>query len=206
MWKFLQSDKKGEPAIFEEGKQIIMTAPCPPLLQQKCKVFSQPFTIDGTPGASRDMGIDGSVNPVEFYIHADPENDRYITRISFILGYGTTAQGFEFADSGAALGNGVLVAYFDTHGNEVRVMNPTANYSFMRGSGAPVSDTNWEARGFAATGDYGFFVNIFLKDIMPPLGVKLNRGTTERMVITIRDDCRDADLFNCQAFGFERFE
>ena len=27
-----------------------------------------------------------------------------------------------------------------------------------------------------------------------------------RMSVLIRDDCTDADLFNCQAFGFERFE
>ena len=37
-------------------------------------------------------------------------------------------------------------------------------------------------------------------------GVKLDRGTKQKFCVTIRDDCTDADLFNCQAFGFERIE
>ena len=206
MWKIFQSDSKGNPAIFENGQQIVMQSSCPPLLPQKCRVFSQPFTLDGTPGGNKDLGIDGSVIPVDFYIPADQNDDIYITQISFILGYGASAQGFEFADSGAALTNGVLVSYTDTEGNVISIINPKANYSFRRASGAEVSTANWESRGFAVAADYGYFVNISLADIMPPFGVKLDRKTNERMTIRIRDDCRDADLFNCQAFGFTRIE
>lgn len=206
MWKFFQTDKNGKPANFEDGQQIVIPISCPPLLPQKCKIFQQPFTSNGKPSGTKDLGTDGSVTPVVYYIPAVQDNDVYITRISFILGYGSSAQGFEFADSGAALANGVQVTYIDNNGDDVTIMNPKANYSFMRASGALLSDTNWEARGFAATGDYGYFVNIYLKDIMPTLGVKLDRGTNQRMTITIRDDCSDSDLFNCHAFGFERFE
>ena len=205
MWKFLQSDKSGTPAIFEDGMQVVTNFTCPPLLPQKNKVFSQKFSVDGTAAGSSDLGVSGAGTPVEYYIPADADNDRYITMISFILGYGGSAEGFEFADSGAALANGVKVSYFDTHFEEVTIMNSKANYSFMRASGAPFSRVGGEARGFAATGDYGYFVNIRLADIMPQFGVKLDRGTRQRMSITIRDDCTDADLFNCQAFGFERF-
>ena len=67
-------------------------------------------------------------------------------------------------------------------------------------------NTNWETRGFAAAGDYGYFVNINIVDMMPPYGIKLDKGTKQKMSILIRDDCSDADLFNCQAFGFERVE
>ena len=36
--------------------------------------------------------------------------------------------------------------------------------------------------------------------------VHLDKGTKQKMSILIRDDCSDADLFNCQVFGFERTE
>ena len=205
MWKFLQSDKNGTPARFEDGFQITSISGNPPLLPQKIKVFSQKFTVTGTAAGSDDLGVSGAAIPVEYFIPADDDSDRYITRISFVLGYSGSAEAYEFADSGAALANGVLVSYTDTYFDEITIMNPKSNYSFMRASGAQVSLTGWEARGFAATGDYGYFVNISISDIVPPLGIKLDRGTSQKMSITIRDDCTDADLFNCQAFGFERF-
>ena len=206
MWKFFQADKSGIPAEFEDGKQIISLCTFPPLHPQKTKIFSQPFTTNGLANGTSGLGVNGSVTPVEYYIGADPSNDRYITRISFIFGYGSSAEAYEFADRGTALTNGVKVSYTDSYNDEVTIMNPKANYSFMRSSGDYISRTSWEARGFAATGDYGYFVNIFLADIRPQLGVKLDAGTTQRMSITIRDDCTSADLFNCQAFGFERFK
>jgi len=206
MWKFFQSDKNGTPAVYDDGMQIVSQFTCPPLLPQKNKVFAQKFTTNGLAFGTSEMGVDGSGTSVEYYIGADIDNDRYITRISFILGYGSSAEGFEFADSGSALANGIKISYIRSDGSEVTIMNPKANYSFMRASGSSISITDWEARGFAASGDYGYFVNILLSNIMPPLGVKLDRGTTEKMSILIRDDCTDADLFNCSAFGFERFE
>jgi len=206
MWKFLQTNKSGTPAEFDNGNQIISLSGNPPLLPQLNRVFAQKLTVDGTAGGTSEMGVDGSVTPVEYCIFADSKNDRYITSLSFIFGYGSAAEGYEFVDSGAALINGVKVSYFDTVGDEVVIMNPKANVSFMRSSGSSISTVDWEARGFAASGDYGFFVNIDLIDIMPMLGVKLDRGTNQRFCVIIRDDCTDADLFNCQAFGFERFE
>lgn len=206
MWKFFQSDKNGYPADFEDGRQVVIASTYPPLKPQKSKVFSQKFTVGGAPAGTSEMGVDGSVTPVEYCILADDDDDLYITRITFILGYGGSAEGYEFADSGAVLTNGVKVSYTNSVGEEVTIMNPKANFSFMRSSGEPISLTGWEARGFAASGDYGYFVNISLIDIMPPVGIKLDRGTTQRMCITIRDACTDADLFNCQAFGFKRFE
>ncbi len=206
MWKFLQSDKNGKPAEFEDGMQVVTVFPSAPFLPQKTKVFGQKFTTNGKPNGTAEMGIDGSATPVEYYIEADSDNDRYITLITFILGYGGSAEGYEFADSGNPLTNGIKISYFNTYGDEVTIMNPKANYSFFRASGVPVSNANWEERGFAASGDYGYFVNISLAAFMPPFGVKLERGTNQRMAILIRDNCTDADLFNCQCFGFERFE
>jgi len=176
-------------------------------MPQKCKVFGQKLTTDGTPTGTSEMGVTGTLAvPIDYYVEADEDNDIYITRISFILGYGTSAQGWEFADANTVLVNGVQVFYEDTEGNQITIINPKNNYSFHRASNSPISTTAWEARGFWAAGDFGYFVNVSLKDIMPPYGIKLDRGTNQRLTVRIRDNCSDADLFNCRAFGFERFE
>ena len=207
MWKFFLAGKNGDPVdVTDDGCVSVVDCGAPPLKTQQVKIFSQFLTDDGLVTGSNDMGIDGSATPVEFYLSAAAKTDIYITRLTFLLGYGTSAEMFEFADSGAALTNGVKISYFDSSGDEVIIATPKANVSFMRASGILVTNTNWETRGFAAAGDYGFFVNIFLKDIMPPYGIKLDLGTTERLCAVIQDNCTDADLFNCQVFGFERIK
>lgn len=206
MWKFLQADKHGTPAEFEDGMQLVNVFTCPPLVPQKNKVFSQKLTTNGLATGTSDMSVDGSVTPVEYYVKACNDNDLYLNKLSFILGYGASAEGYEFADSGAALTNGIKVCYFNAHDGEIEIKNLKSNYSFMRASDAPISIGNWETRGFAATGDYGFFVNISLSLLMPPYGIKLDRRTIQKFCVIIQDDCTSATLFNANVYGFERFE
>ena len=207
MNKIILADKDGKPiAVTPDGCLYVSDCGAPPLKTQKTKIFSQKFTTTGLAAGSSDMGIDGSATPVEFYIPADQDVDRYITRVSFLMGYGTSSDLYVFADAGAALTNGVKLSYTNALGEETTIMSPKANYSFMRASGIPVTNTNWETRGFAARGDYGFFVNIDISKMMPSYGIKLDRGTIERISVLIQDDCQAADLFNCQAFGFSRNE
>lgn len=191
-------------SVLPEGELLVSVHSSPPLLRQKTKIFGQFLTVDGAPASSNDMGVDGSGTPVEFFIAAQENNDLYLTALSFILGYGTTAQLFEFADSGAALTNGVQIAYTTVGEDEVVITTPTTNYGFLRASLAPMSNDAWQSRGFTVLNDYGYFCTIRLADLIMPNGVKLDRGTKQRFSVTILDDCTDADLFNCRAFGFER--
>lgn len=187
------------------GELLVAVSVNPPLLPQKTRVLSQMLTVDGTLTGSDDMGVDGSVTPVNFWIAAAPDADRYITAMSFILGYGGTAQLYEFADTAAALTNGVKIAYTAAEG-EILIANLKTNYSFMRASLIPLSNNNWQSRGFTVLNDYGYFITIALREHMIPNGVKLDKGTLQRLSVTIQDDCTDADLMNCSVFGFERFE
>lgn len=193
--------------VLPEGQLLVGVIPCPPMLPQKCKVFSQFLTDDGLKTGSDNLGIDGSVTSVNYWIPASDDNDIYITKLNYIVGYSASGELWEFADSGAALTNGVRVFYVDTHGDEVEIANHKMNSSFLRYA---LSDgllpTAWEIRHLGANGDYGFLFAIDLARIMPPVGVKLDRGTNQKLSITIRDDCRDADDFNCCALGFERFQ
>jgi len=204
MWKFFLANKDGKPvSVTDDNCLSVSDCGAPPFGKQKTIIFNQFFTDDGLTTGSNDLGIDGSVTPVEFEILANNDADRYITRISFVLGYASSGNMYEFADD-TALANGVKVSYFDSFGDEVIIMNPKANLSFMRASGIEVSILDWQTRNFAASGDYGYWVNIDLAKIMPPYGIKLDIGTKQRACITIRDDCTKAILFNCFGFGFER--
>ena len=116
--------------VDDQNGLIVSVASCPPLIPQKNKIYSQKLQ---TSAGSDDMGIDAdAVGNTEFYISADNDNDIYITYLSFIMGYGSSADLHEFADSTAALSNGVRVYYSNNEGVETTIMNPKSNYSFMR--------------------------------------------------------------------------
>ena len=206
MWKFFQADKNGTSAVFEDGMQVVTMFTCPPLLPQKNIVFGQKLTTTGLSTGSDDRGIDGSVTPVKFYIAADADSDIYVTNISIICGYGTSADLFEFADKGAALTNGVQITYDHPTEGMITIANPKVNYDFIRMALADVTPTSWQINSLVANNDYGFIVTLPLSKIMPPFGIKLDRGTTQRLTATIRDDCITADLLNMRCFGFKRFE
>ena len=45
-----------------------------------------------------------------------------------------------------------------------------------------------------------------LTKILPPHGIKLDAGSTQRLVFCIKDNVGStADSFNCIAYGFDRF-
>lgn len=198
---------RGSSAKVEDNALLVSVFGCPPLIPQKNRLFGQMFTDDGTTTGSNDLGVDGSTTSIDYYIPCHDENDRYITRLSIICGYGASAPLYDFVDSGDPLTNGIRIAYNDTYGNSITIGNPKNNYSFLRlGLADGIIPTGWELRNLGAVNDYGFIVGVDLLSLLPPYGIKIDRATHQRMTITIRDDCTDADIFNCRAFGFERFE
>ena len=106
----------GLTAKVSEDKHLhVITASYPSLETQKIRPFRQYFTVDGTSTGSSDMGVDGSSTNVEFYIPASTLDDRYITNVNIIVGYGTAAQPHQWAD-GTALTNGTRFYYTSSRG------------------------------------------------------------------------------------------
>ena len=191
--------------VTQDSELLVSPSTYPALRAQKVRPFRQYFTVDGQPDSSNDMGIDGSVTNQEFCIPADPSDDRYITNISIIVGYGTSGQPFNWAD-GTALSNGIRFHYESSRG-EVEIHDGIKNNQDMfRLSHDPIR-TAWEVRGVNATNDYGYFINIDLENYVPPYGIKLDAGTLQKLVFTIRDNVGTAaDTFNAIAYGFDRFK
>jgi hypothetical protein len=151
------------------------------------------------------MAVDGSSTNVDYYVPASVSDDRYITTLNFIVGYGSSGKPNEWAD-GTALTNGCRLFYTSVRGEVDIHEGIKTNQDFFRLSFAPIP-TAWEVRHVNATNDFGYFITLDLTKLGLPFGVKLDRGTQQRLTMRIRDNAgTDADSFDCIAYGFDRFE
>lgn len=197
--------KPTQAVVTKQGEQLVVLPAHPAFLPQLARPCSEYLTH---PDNDEDMSIAvGTLAaPVEYSIKAPGGSDLYITEINFILGYGTTAYLYNFADSGAALTNGIRLYYTSIQGE--RDIGPPikVNSDFLRVRREPLI-SDWQARNFDAINDWGYIGTIGVSEIVPPYGVKLDRGTNQRLTVAIRDDVSaSADVFNMIARGFERFE
>ena len=208
MFSFKLFDGKGKgmaAAVSEDQELSVINSAYPPLTPQKVQPFRQYFTTDGLAAGTNDMGVDGSVTNVDYFIPPKVGEDRYITTINFIVGYGASGQPNQWAD-GTALTNGTRLFYSSQKG-EVDIHDGIkSNQDIFRLSFSPIS-ANWEVRHVNATNDYGYFVSMDFTKMGLPFGVKLDADSSQRLIIRIRDNAgTSADSFNCIAYGFDRFE
>lgn len=198
------SGTKNKAIVHSDGALGAIIHPEPPLLPQKTELFRQFFTDDGLSAGSNDMGVDGSSTDIDFWISAHAENDRYIISLNLIVGYGTTGKPFQWAD-GSALTNGTQLIYSSLRGDKILHDGIKTNQDLLRVNRNGVV-LNWEVRHVNANNDFGYFVAILLTDVMPPFGIKLDAGSTQRLTARVRDNVGlDADSFNIIASGFDRF-
>jgi len=197
--------RKNRTIVTNDQEFCVIQVPFPPIVKQKVQPFRQFLTDDGLSSGSNDMGVDGSTTNVDFWIPASTTADRYLTQVSIIVAYGTSGAPFEWAD-GTALTNGTLVFYnnskgdIDIHGG---IKTNQDVFRFIPG----VVPTGWEVRHVNANNDFGYFINLNLSDFMPPYGIKLDKSSTQKLTVRIRDNVgADADTFNAIAYGFDRFE
>ena len=191
--------------VTKNNELLTIATPYPPLSVQKVQPFRQYFTTDGTPTGSNDMGIDGSVTNVDFCVPSSGTDDRYISLISVLVGYGTTGQPYEWAD-GTALTNGMRLFYTSERG-EVEIHDAIkTNQDMFRLNFASMANT-WQLSGVNQNNDFGYILAIDLTEFGLIHGIKLDRGTNQKLVLRVRDNAGlAADSFNMIALGFDRFE
>jgi hypothetical protein len=196
---------KSKAKVNGDNALYVTQIPYPPLVPQLNKPFRQYLTDDGTSSGSNDLTVDGSSTNVDFWVKASATDDRYISQLNFIVGYGTSGQPNEWAD-GTALTNGFRLFYEAPEG-EIDIHEAIkTNQDMFRLSLAPVP-TSWEVRHVNATNDYGYFIHMDINKMGFPFGIKLDKGTTQKLVIKIKDNMgTDTDSMNCIAYGSDRFE
>jgi len=205
--RIVDGSGRGTSAHVEDDALLVTQYACPPMIPQKNQIYSQYLTVDGLVSGSNDMGIDGSVTTVPFYLNASDEGDIYVTSLSFQVGYGSVGELFEFADDTDIARTGFRLYYERGDGTEIDIHDAIkTNSDLLRLCIEGNLGSNWEARHFAANNDYGYMCTMDLQKMMPPYGVKLDMGSKQRIVFEVRDDNTDADIMDARAYGFERFE
>ncbi len=190
-------------AFVEDNALVVTQYTCPPMLPQRNKIFIQNFTLDGTANGVSDMLVDGSGTNAVFYVPAHDENDRYITYINFVIA--DDGVNLKLFGKIAALTNGCQL-YYERTGETVFVHEALkTNWDFMRMSinQTPIPSIGTQKNVEGKTDAYTPVVDF--KSLMPPYGIKLDAGSSQKIAIKIRDDVSGIDTFNCIAYGFERF-
>ncbi len=192
-------------ALLENGSQIVTTRPWPPLEEQKTQPFRQFLTTTGLTSGSEDMQVDGSTTAVEFWIPADVTNDRYVTSLSFVISdQNATLDKFGTI---TALTNGCRLFYERASG-EIEIHGTLkSNFDFVQMClGQPAfGDGNTAFRAPNIVGASEAYIPVLdLTVLNPPFGIRLARGTLQRMVIQVRDLTTGVDRFDCVATGFDR--
>lgn len=193
--------------VNREGTFEAIIHPHPPIGETITALpFRQYLTDDGTKDGSNDMTVNGLTTNQDFYISANKDYDIYINAISVEIGDGGSPNLNSFGAL-SALSNGVGFYWFTlTEGEYELHEGIKTNKEFIR-------------IGQASAG-FGDGVNAFLADVsgggsektyLPVIdfsesyglqyGVKLTKGSTEKLIFRIADNLTGLLTFNAQCFG-----
>jgi hypothetical protein len=197
----------GRAKINGEGEFAVVVHQHPPIDEDILALpFRQRFTDDGTASGSDDMTVDGSGTAAEYSVLASANRDIYIKSISVIIGDGGSPALNKFGEL-SALSSGVGWTWSSiTDGTITLHDGIKTNLEFVR-------------LGFS-TGAVGDGTSAFLSDVsggateksyIPqidlaqqfglPWGIRLRKGTTDKMSFIINDDLTGLITMNAIAYG-----
>jgi len=192
--------------VSEEGALSVVNHPHPFLEEEVLlKPFRQFCTDDGSSTGDNDMIVNGSSTPVEFYISAHAEEDIYVKSFSIQI----SDAGAELEDFGALneLTNGVAWTWETQEtGSYVLHDGVKTNFDFIRlglgtpafGSGDKVFKVDFKGKG---TDDAFIPVIDMTQTFGMPYGMRLRKGTKDRIVFTVNDNLAGIEVFNIVAYG-----
>jgi hypothetical protein len=204
---------KGENNVAEvddEGRVHVTASGIPPKEPaSEIRIFRQYLTVDGTEGGSFDMQVVGTAtNPIDFYIKAATDADRYIDSINIVIADQNAALN-EFGNI-TALTNGVEIYYEDPILGRVAIHEALkSNFDFVRlcGKGSPAigsGATSFRASNVQGASE-GYIVTLDFSDQFGvPYGIRIPKDSTLKIVMCIKDDTTGVDAFNAIAYGYDR--
>jgi hypothetical protein len=175
------------------------------------RIFRQHMTDDGlvSDGTNNDMQRVGTAAaPINFYIPAPADADRYIKTVIFTIADATAVLN-NFGNI-TALTNGCHLYYEDTDLGQVTIDNALkSNYDFIKLAGASAHGIGTGTSSYRASNVLGasegyIAVLDFAKQFGIPWGVRLRKGSNLRLVMAVQDDTTGVDQFDAVAYGFDR--
>jgi len=213
----------GKNAIVDPGGYLfVQPAPFPPDDNRDIQlIYRQFLTLNGD-GTTSDMLVDGSITSQIFTIPGKPNNDIYITSLSFVIAGDGLVLGNDFAGSGSPLTNGCRLYYEDSNGEVNIGTSLQTNFDFIRlCQGVPafadptlgpfIADNIAGASGKGSTPADGILPVLNFRDVFGfQYGLKIARNTTHQLALEINDNLTTGlglnAAFNVIAYGFERKE
>jgi hypothetical protein len=216
--------------VNEGGYVFTQSSNLPPVTDRDLQIVYRKFLTLNGDGTTNSMLVDGSTTPQLFYVEASPDNDTYITSLSIVIqGLGINL-GDDFGGSSGlltplftSLPNGCRLFYEDKNGEINIGTDLDTNFELVRlcqgnpnfgnnGNAFKVPELTPESKG-KTTSDGYIPVLDFPEVFGFNYGLRLQRGTTNRLVFEINDDIRiqtdggglpDDAGFNIIVYGFER--
>ena len=211
--------------VNEGGYVFTQSSNLPPVTDRDLQIVYRNFLTLNGDGTTTSMLVDGSTTPQLFYVESSPNNDIYITSLSIVIqGLGINL-GLNFAGLGSALTNGCRLYYEDKNGEVTIGNNLDTNFELVRlcqgnpsfgndGNAFKIPNLAPGAGGKGKTTSDGYIPVLDFPEVFGfNYGLRLQRGTTNRLIFEINDDIRitadggplpnDAG-FNIIVYGFER--
>ena len=193
--------------IQKEGTLNVVMHPHPPISETVTSLpFRQFFTDNGRDTGSSDMIVDGSTNSQDFYIEAIPEYSIYIKTISIVIGDGGTpalnkfgslnelTNGLEWIYSNRKLAEYVLDDAIKTNLEFIRIGISSAGF------GTGVDAFLADVAGGGTEKSYLPVINLS-ETFGTPYGLKLEKGTTDKIIFRVRDNLGGLITFNAIGYG-----
>ena len=193
--------------VGDEGEIEVVIHQHPPINEVRPALpFRSYFTDNGTTTGDNIMRVNGATNFVDFYVKANQDYDIYIKYITTEIGDGGTPSLNKFGNLNA-LFNGVAFLW-DTQTEPDYELHEgiKTNKEFIR----IASDT-----GAIGTGQDAYLADVSgggtEKSYLPNMdmaeiyglswGLRLRKGTNDRLVFRVRDDLTGLSTFNAIATG-----
>ena len=201
--------KNGETLNVTDKGEVPVVIPQRPFIGEQISAipFRQYFTDNGIQSGSNDMTVNGSLaTPLDFYISASEDYDIFIKYITVEIGDGGNPALNKFGAL-SALTNGVSF-YWDTQEEPLYELHEgiKTNKEFIR----IASDTGAIGTGIDAyladvSGggtEKSYLPNIDMDEIYGlPYGLRLRKGTLDKLIFRINDNLTGLTTFNAIATG-----
>ena len=188
-----------------EGEIPVVIHTHPPVDEEvSAYPFSQFFTDDGTSSGTSSMLVDGSTTPQEFYIQAQEDKDIYIKTISVRIE--DNAGRLNLYGALAALTNGVSWTYTTNELGEITIKDGIkTNLDFIRmGLSTPQIGSGSDAFRADVSGsaaDTYIIVIDMIQTFGFPWGLRLAKGTKDKMSFVVNDNISTLDAHDIFGFG-----
>lgn len=191
-----------------EGELTMAMHSHPPINEMVSSIpFRQYMTSNGLSSGTNSMAVNGSTTNVDYYVLASPDYDIYLNSISVEIA-DTGTPSLDLFGSLATLTNGVAF-YWDTNENGQYELHEgiKTNLEFIR-LGSKTSAIGDGTNAFLADISGGTSIKSYLPVIDFDdaygliWGVRLRKGTNDRIRFRVRDNLTGLSRFTAITYGF----